>query len=96
MAKIEVKDTFIIKSIIESNVKFKDCIIVYGQINVVGVIEIGDDLIDDSKRGFKCTVIDFPLIRKIPYLSDHIHIIIKPTVTGYSLEDVKGMLLTNL
>lgn len=96
MGKIEVKDTFVIKSIIESNINFKDCIFVYGQIIVEGVLEIGDELIDDSKRGFKCKVIDFPLIRKIPYLKDHIHIIIKPIVSGYSLEDVKGMLLTKM
>ncbi|MFC6233463.1 hypothetical protein ACFQI7_37785 [Paenibacillus allorhizosphaerae] len=95
MGKIEVKDTFVIKSIIESNIKFKDCLFVYGHI-VEGGVEIGDELIDDSRRGFKCKVIDFPLIRKIPYLKDHIHILIKPTVSGYSLEDVKGMLLTKM
>ncbi|UKS29620.1 hypothetical protein LOZ80_12065 [Paenibacillus sp. HWE-109] len=96
MGKIVVKDTFVIKSILETNVKFKDCIIVYGQIIVDDVLEIGDELIDDSRKGFKCKVIDFPLIRKIPYLKDHIHIIVKPTVSGYSLEDVKDMLLSKM
>ena len=45
MGKIEVKDTFVIKSIIESNIKFKDCLFVYGHI-VEGGVEIGDELIE--------------------------------------------------
>ncbi|MBE1440896.1 hypothetical protein [Paenibacillus sp. OAS669] len=93
MGKIELKEAFIIDSIMKRDKTFDDCVIVYGQISGKEVLKIGDKLVNDSDTGFKCTIINFPLLRRVPFYKDHVHIIIKPADPGYPLNAIQKMTL---
>ncbi|GAA4864052.1 hypothetical protein GCM10023310_49510 [Paenibacillus vulneris] len=93
MGKIELKEAYIINSVMKRDKKFEDCVIVYGRISGGEVLKIGDKLIDDPDTGFKCIIINFPLLRRVPFYEDHVHIIIKPEDPGYPLNAMRKMTL---
>ncbi|WP_040952701.1 hypothetical protein [Gorillibacterium massiliense] len=68
--------------------KFKGTFFIYGQyLDKADVLRINDFLFEEMNTENKYRVIDFPLVRKIPYKEDHFHIIIKPEFIIDSLDD---------
>ncbi|TVX96228.1 hypothetical protein [Cohnella terricola] len=68
--------------------KYKETLFIYGQkILDKEVLRIDELLFEETNEENKDSVIDFPLVRRLPYREDHFHIIVKPQFIINSLDD---------
>ncbi|MMZ62550.1 hypothetical protein D1872_247660 [compost metagenome] len=68
--------------------KYKGTFFVYGQIlDKEDVLSINELIYEEMNVQNKYKVIEFPLVRKLPYKEDHFHIIFKPEFVINSLDE---------